>query len=107
MLVTDFSGFIDYDDCRHASELEPFDGLPELPGKFVVGVRNADELHLVLIPEILELLRLIRTGYDDLCLSVDKLLIVLAQLRHVPAAVRSHQCPVENQNNMFLPEVIG
>jgi hypothetical protein len=69
-------------------------------------VGYADERHTVLVPPVCEITCVFRTDRDYLSAAIHKLLIVQAQLRHVPAAIWSEEPPIENQNNvLFAPKV--
>jgi hypothetical protein len=54
------------------------------------------------VPVIYESCFVIWTNDQDLCLEFDEVLIVPAQLRHVPAAEWSKESPVEDKQNVFL-----
>jgi hypothetical protein len=60
-----------------------------------------------MIPELDEVLLRIRSDSNDCCLAFDKLRVILAQLRHVPAAVRSGKAPIENQVDVLGTCKIG
>jgi hypothetical protein len=47
-----------------------------------------------------------RPNHHDLSLAGDELQIVSTQLRHMPPAERSHEAPVEHQDNIFGAPVI-
>src|SRR4030067_3013561 len=52
-------------------------------------------------PKVCEPFFLIRADDNHFCLSDDKLGVILAQLRHVPAAERSKKAPVEYQQDIL------
>ncbi len=45
---------------------------------------------------------ILRTNHHNLRVSLDELLVILAQLRQMRAAVGSHQTAVENQHHVLL-----
>jgi hypothetical protein len=46
---------------------------------------------------------LVGANNDDLGLKFLELCVILAQLRHVPAAERSHKTAIENEQNTLFP----
>jgi hypothetical protein len=50
----------------------------------------------MLVPEVLECCTVFWTNNQNLGLASDELFVVLAQLRHVPAAEWSKESPVED-----------
>ena len=63
----------------------------------MLGVREADEWQIVFIEIFGEGGRLFRTDHDDSCILGFEFLVILTQLRHVPAAERSDKAAVKNQ----------
>ena len=102
MGVTDDALFINDDLGWDPPKFKQVDFLFVLPGSVVVGVRQSDEGDLCFLPKIPEGLLGIWTDCDDLCVSLGEPLIILAQLRHVPAAEWSGKAPVEDQEKVFL-----
>jgi hypothetical protein len=85
-----------------ASELEKihFLSVPLQHGMRWVG--QADEGQLVLFPVHEKCLGALGSNHNHFRVLRDKLVIVLAQLRHVPAAERSEESAVEDQQNVFV-----
>ncbi len=99
--------FIDNDEGGHPPELEEFDLLPVQPGNPVLGVRYAGERHPVTEPEIREAFSVLRPHGDDLGVTFGELRVFLAQLRHMPPAVRSGKAPVEHEDDVLFILIVG
>ncbi len=65
-------------------------------------VGQADEGKLVLFPVHGKCLRPFGSNHNHFRLLRDKLIIVPTQLRHVPAAERSEESAIEDQQNVFV-----
>ena len=66
------------------------------------GIWQAGEWQGLLLPVFGNPPGIFWANYNDLGISDSELGIVLAQLRHVRAAVRSSKGAVENQQDIFL-----
>ncbi len=97
---------VDDDQRGHATHLQPFDLLTVKIGHLVIGIGQPDKWQVFLLPILFERARTVGADCDDLRIPPDKFLVVLAQLRHVPAAVRSHESPVEDQHDVFFAAII-
>ncbi len=90
----------------HAPQAEEIDLLTIELEHLVVRIGQTNKRHRVFTPEALELLLIFWSNDDHNCIAVDKLLIVLAQLRHMLSAEWSLEAPVEDQDYGFTrPEV--
>jgi len=100
MQVTNQPSLIDDQLCRQATQFQQFDLLPIAFRHRMVRVGQADKRHLVFTPPIRKNFGLLRTDRNYLGAPFYKFQIVLAQLRHMPAAVWSNKAAVENKNDM-------
>ena len=107
MLVAYHPVFINNELGGHAAELENLDLLPVLVGNLVAGVEQVDEGQLLFLTVVFYGLRIVRPDDQDFGAACAELSIILAQLRHVPAAVRSEHAPVENQDDVRFAAVVG
>lgn len=85
---------VDDQQGRHPAQLEQPDLLTVLVGYGVVRVRQAYEGVPAAPPMIDEGLPVIRADHDNFGPSIDELLVITAQLRQVPPAVRSGEAAV-------------
>ena len=92
---------------RHASQLEQIYFLPITLKHACSRVGQANKGQFVLFPLGLELLWAIRTHNHNLRVAGYKLIIVLAQLRHMRAAEWSHKAAVENKQYILPAAVIS
>ena len=72
----------------------------------VPGIGQAGEREVICLPVVLEGLRIVWAHDQYLCAALYEERIVLAQLRHVPAAERSGKASVEHQHNRFDSSVV-
>jgi len=73
----------------------------------MLWVGQAHKREAFLFPGSLEGPRAIRAHHQDLGLALDKALIILAQLRQVPAAEGSDKAAVKDQHYVLAPAIIG
>jgi hypothetical protein len=97
---------IQHDHGRHASEFQELDLLAVGPGDSMLGVRDTGKRHVFPAPPIGKRFGVFRSDGDDLGFTPDELWVILAQLRHVPAAVRSAKAPVEHQDDILFTPVV-
>ncbi len=100
-------GFVDEHLGRHAAELEQLDLLPILLEDLVLGIRQPNERQVVLSPVSRERLGVLGAHDHYRRLPLLELLIVLAQLRHVPTAERSGETPIEHEEHVTLAPQVG
>ena len=86
----------------HASQLEQVDFLTVPVEHADTGIRQTDEGQVVFLPVRLELVLAFWADYDHLGLAGDKLVIVLAQLRHMRTAEWSGKTTVENHHHVLV-----
>ncbi len=98
---TNHSFFIDRQLGGHASKLEQIDFLSTLFQYAVRWVRYADKWQSVLFPVICEGLLVFRPENQNLRVLSHKLIVVKAQLRHVPLAERSEEAAIKNQQHIL------
>jgi len=91
------SGFVYGDLGRLSTELEQADFLPVPFEDGVTGVGQTDEGQVVLFPIHGKRIRILGSDHNHFGILSDKFVIVLAQLRHVPAAEWSEKTTVEDQ----------
>ena len=85
-----------------------FNRLDLLPVGFqhpLSGVRQASEGQGILTKITGKCPRIFRTNDKDYCISFFKLCEVLAQLRHVRAAERSHKTTIKDQQDILAAEI--
>jgi hypothetical protein len=105
MRETDRPLAVDDEQGRHAPHLDQLDLLPILIGDCIVRVRQADEGVCAAPPVIDEGVSFVRADHDNFSAPLDELLVVTAQLRQVPPAVRSEETAVKDQHHvLFSPE---
>jgi hypothetical protein len=106
MSVPYFTIHIKDNQGRHASEFQELDLLAVGAGDDMFGVRDTGERHAFPVPPIGKRLGVFRSYGDDLGLTTDEFRVILAQLRHVPATVRSAKTPVEHQDDVLFTPVV-
>jgi len=72
---------------------------------FMLRVGQPRERHVMAAPEIVERGLVLGADGYNVGISLEKIIIIATQLRHMPAAVRSHESAVENQYHVFAPEI--
>jgi hypothetical protein len=92
---------------RHTPQLEQVDFLPVQLEHAGFRVRQANEGQVMLLPISCKGFGVFRANNDHLSLTFDEVLIVLAQLRHVPLAEWSGKAAVENQQHVRFAAKIG
>ena len=92
--------------CWHPSQFEPFDLLAVDAGNSMAGVSQSLKGNVVFLPIGLELISAVRADGDHNGISRDELIMILAQLRHVPAAEWSIEATVEDQHDMRVPGIV-
>ena len=105
MLVADLAGFIDHHQGRDTTQFEQIPFLPIKVGNGVMRVRQANEGQVMLPPIGFKGLGIVRPDHDYLGLPPGKFRVILAQLRHVPAAVGSGKAAVENQDDILALKI--
>jgi len=106
MFVPDLSRFVDDEQGRQPPQFEQLYLLAVPVRYLVVGVWQAHKRQRFFGPVLLKGVHVVWANDDNFGFTRYKFLIVLAQLRHVPAAEGSHQPPVEDQHNMPVALVI-
>jgi hypothetical protein len=91
-----YTGLINEHLRRHPSELEQLDFLSVQLEHAVFGIGQANERQRFLLPVLGECSGIFGTNNKHFDVTGDKLGILLAQLRHVRAAERSHEAAIEH-----------
>ena len=73
----------------------------------VTAVREADKGQFFALPMVRKCLSPFRADDDDLGFSGHELAIVLAQLRHMPAAERSYEASVKHEDDVLFSAIVG
>ena len=107
MHETDMATHVDDHLSGHPAKFEEVYLLSVLLENLVIGIRQAHKRQIVLEPICLEGVRFFRTDNKNDGLSFYKQIMVLAQLRHVPAAERSQKTTIENQYDVSFISVVG
>ena len=107
MYVAGLPRLVNDDLRRHPSQPKQLDFLPVHLENRVFGVWQAHKWQIVFLPILLKSVSGIGANHDNFCIQDGKLVIILAQLRHVPAAKWSDKTPVQNQNHIVLPLISG
>lgn len=97
---------IDDHDGRHAAKLEQFELLAKCFKYPLVGIGDNREGNLLFLPVRLELVGRIGCDGDDFCVALLKLLVILTQLRQMPAADGSPETTKHHQNQMLAGMVV-
>lgn len=92
---------------RHAPELEQVDLLTIQPEHAGFGVGQANEGQVLFAPVRCKGAGIFWTQDDHLSLPFCEFLVVLAQLRHVPAAEWSKKATVEHEQHVRFAAKIG
>ena len=98
--VADPARLVHHDLSRHPAQLEELDLLSVALEDGVLGIGKAGEGKPVFLPVTREGLGPFRSHDNDLGPPGPKLLVSLAQLRHVPTAERSGEASVEDEDHM-------
>lgn len=85
----------------HAPEFKDLDLLPIGFQHLMLGVSNPDEGQLVFAEVVFKSVLVVRSNDNHLGAAIDKYLVVLAQLRHMPAAEGSLEAAVEYEQYSF------
>ena len=91
---------------RHPSQLEQVDLLVVQVGNRVLRVSQAGELKTLLLPRAHERAWAIGADGEHLGVTRNELVVILAQLRQMPAAVRSGEPARKDEHNMFLAAIV-
>ena len=75
----------------HASKLKKIDLLFIEARNFMFGVGQANERHVLIFPETLKLLGIIRPNCQNDCAAFGEFLIFITQARQLRATIRSHE----------------
>ncbi len=89
--------FIKYHQCGQTAGFEQLNLLPITIGYFAARIRQANKGVLLLSPMVGKGVSILRPHNENDRILRDKLGEILAQLRHVPAAVRSGKAAVKHQ----------
>jgi hypothetical protein len=90
----------------HPPELEEVDFLTEQLQDAPFRIRQTGIRQAFFLPIRPEFLSIFRTYYQDNRLLFHELIVILAQLRQMPTAVRSGEAPVKDQKDIgFLPVI--
>ena len=98
--------FIDEGLGGHTAEFEKLDLLAVLLEHAVIGIRQAGEGQVIFAEEVSEFLAVFGADDEDGRVPFAKLLVVLAQLRHVRAAEWSLETAIENKQDVLFAFVI-
>ena len=101
------AGLVDQHHCRHAAQPEQADLLPISFQHVQIRIRQPDEGQRFFFPISFECLGVLRPDGNDFGIPVNKLLIVIAQLREVRPAKRSHEPAIEYQEDVFAALEVG
>ena len=107
MAMADNSVLVDKNLGRQASQLEQPDLLAIKISEAMPGIGDADEGETFLRPVFFKHIRTFRPDRHDFRIELAEPLIILAQLRHVPAAEGSDEAPVEDQQQILLAGIVA
>ena len=91
MSITDVTLGVHHIIQRHASQLKKIDFLFIEPRNFMFGIGQANERNVFIVPETLELRRIIWPDRQNDCPAFSELLIFITQARQLRAAIGSHE----------------
>jgi len=86
---------------RHAPEFEELDLLSVRLQHLMLWVSNSDKGQFVIAEVVFKRLWAVRSYDNDLGVVIDEGLVILAQLRHMPAAEGSLETAVKHQQDLF------
>lgn len=99
--------FIHHYDSRHATHLQQLDFLAIAASYGMVRVGQTDERILFLGPLSSKALLIFWANDNDLRVTIDEVLVVLAQLRQMPTAIGSGKAAGEDKDNVLLASKIS
>ncbi len=105
--IVDHPVFADGYHARHASELQEFEFLTQDVQMLFVWIRDAREGKLFFFPEAGHFIRFVCANRDDFGVTLDKLVIILTQLRQMPAADWSPEAPKHHEDNVVVTDVVA
>lgn len=85
----------------HSAQLEHVDLLPIPFENRMFRVGQPDKRQRFLRPIFLKRFRILWTNHNDCCLQVKKAVIILTQLRQMPAAEWSNEAAIEHNQHML------
>ena len=106
VLVANLPGFVYDEHSRHSPQLEQVDLLVIQVRHRMLWVGQAGEGERLLFPRALKRAWPIRPDDENLGAPRDKIGIILAQLRQMPAAVRSDKAASEHEHDVLASPVI-
>ncbi len=92
---------------RHSSQFEYTDLLPVEIKDSMVGIGQADERQFFPGPIFLKCGRIFRTNDHNHAVVPNKIRVILAQLRQVPAAEGSEKAAIEDEQDIVSTNKIG
>jgi len=73
----------------------------------VIRIGQTDKRHFVPAPPIIKSWLVLRADCNHFGAATDKFRVILAQLRHVLAAVRSGKTAIKDEDNMAFTLIVG
>ena len=107
MLETNLAVLVHDDERRHPSQLEQVHFLVVSIRHLVLWIGQSRERKRFLFPRALKGSWAIRPDDEHLGIACDELIVILAQLRQMPAAVGSRKAACKDEHGMFLAAIIG
>lgn len=105
--IADLPGMVEHDERGHASETEEPDLLTVAIRDAVPGIGEPGEGEGVLLPIVAERRGGIGRNREDRCAARLEVVVVVAQLREVPAAVGSAQATEEDEDDWLPPAEVA
>ena len=103
MHIASETGFVHNHLGGHAAQLEQVEFLSKLSQNVLLWIRQTDEGQVFFLPESGKGFRIFRPNDEYDSVPFNELVMILTQLRQMPAAERSKETPVEHHDNMLLP----
>jgi hypothetical protein len=95
------------DHARHPAELQELEFLSQDVQVFFIRIGDSGKRQGFFLPVIGHLVRLVRADRDDLRVTFDELVVILAQLRKMPAADWSPETAQHDDNDILVSRVIS
>lgn len=99
---TGHAGLVYNDLGGHPSQFEEAHFLAVQFEDGMIGVWQADVRQFFFLPVIAEGVSIFRANNDNFSMSVGKFIVITAQLRHVPAAVRSGKTAIKDEYDVLF-----
>jgi hypothetical protein len=91
----------------HTPQPEELDLLTVHPQDLMFRIRKTDEGQTLALPVVSEGIRTVWSDDNNLSTALGEQQVVLAQLRHMPAAERSLESAIEDKRNVLLDAIRG